>query len=102
MHGYQGLIFRPVPVMPEGPLKDAVVSPGGVNEGSQLKRRPTYPPRKFSPAVYARPNRRDPLRIAQEKFCKSVLDHLYRKEYETWAFPFLQPVGMYSILPIRD
>lgn len=62
---------------------------------SALKRRNTAVPAKPVPSgnLNAR-SRRDPLRIAQEKFCKVALDHLYRAEYEQWALPFLGPVDL--------
>ncbi|CAG7848041.1 Bromodomain-containing factor 1 [Serendipita indica DSM 11827] len=52
------------------------------------------PPPVYTPATLSSRSRRDPLRIAQVKFCKTALDHLYRKEYETWVFPFLRPVDL--------
>jgi hypothetical protein len=57
------------------------------------RRRHTTAARSLPPTNINVRSRRDPLRIAQEKFCKATLDHLYRAEFETWALPFLGPVG---------
>jgi bromodomain-containing factor 1 len=57
------------------------------------KRRHTTAARSLPPTNINVRSRRDPLRISQEKFCKATLDHLYRAEFETWALPFLGPVG---------
>jgi hypothetical protein len=40
-----------------------------------------------------RRSRRDIITITQLKFCKEVLDYIYRPEFETWAYPFMSPVG---------
>ena len=44
--------------------------------------------------VPERRSRRDIITITQLKFCKEVLDYIYRPEFETWAYPFMSPVGM--------
>ena len=46
--------------------------------------------------VPERRSRRDIITITQLKFCKEVLDFIYRPEFETWAYPFMSPVGMSS------
>ncbi len=43
-----------------------------------------------------RRSRRDIITITQLKFCKEVLDYIYRPEFETWAYPFMSPVGTLS------
>lgn len=40
-----------------------------------------------------RRSRRDIITITQLKFCKEVLDYIYRPEFENWAYPFMSPVG---------
>ena len=47
-----------------------------------------------------RRSRRDIITITQLKFCKEVLDFIYKPEFETWAYPFMSPVG--TLFPTRN
>lgn len=76
-------------------MSDLAIKPASPSAPPAPKRRYTTSAKQVPAGNLNARGRRDPLRIAQEKFCKVALDHLYRAEYEAWALPFLGPVGTY-------
>ncbi|KAG8752419.1 hypothetical protein FRC14_007048 [Serendipita sp. 396] len=103
--GGSGLIFIPIPSLaPRTPTTSdtARQSPSSASP-VLVKKRNFVPPKSFTPSLsLGSRSRRDPLRIAQEKFCKSALDHLYKKEHVTWVRPFLRPVDLDLYPQYRD
>ncbi|PVG01929.1 Bromodomain-containing protein [Serendipita vermifera] len=95
----KGLKFSSVPKPTAAPIneKQNTVPSDRMTHASAKHHSPNAPRRRglpggpLAPASVSR-GRRDPIRIAQDKFCKAVLDHLYQPQYETMAFPFLRPV----------
>ncbi|CAG8742117.1 3313_t:CDS:2, partial [Acaulospora colombiana] len=93
----KGLKFTLVPKPASAPTNDKQNTVPRIIHGSAKHHSPNAPRKRglpggpLAPASVSR-SRRDPIRIAQDKFCKAVLDHLYHPQHETAAFPFLRPV----------